>query len=497
MRRLLATAALLACVALIATGCGGDDSSGSALDSTLSYIPKDSPFVVAVDTDLGGDQYQSLDKIVGKFPFGDQIKALIKAQIEQGGKGISFDEDLKPALGNPFVISATGVGSFLGGSGDSDFLAAIKVDDQDALDNLIEKTKPEKHGEVSGATVYEEDGTFFGVEDGVVVIGGSERVLDAALKRAAGDDHLDPSAFGKGLEGLPSDALARVYVDVQSLLRQSPSTASARRIEWVSALRTLGLTVTARDNAIDVDFNLRTDGSDLAEEDLPLAAGDQSPKVVRLPGELNFAVRDPRQIVHFFETAFQAVDPDSFGDYQTGKVALSKQLNIDIDKDVIAQLKGDLSISIAVDGSFAAREELADAAAFGRIVDKLARKLPDLGIGVTDVTRRGDLYEARFGGDSRIAFGVTNGALVIGSSPARARQIAAKQPESVDGATGSIVLSADAEKLAARLLERLGPDLGIPESVPTGIFARPLRDLTGSVVSSTDGMKGKLTLTLD
>jgi Protein of unknown function (DUF3352) len=460
MRRLLATAALLACVALIATGCGGHTSSSGGLDSTLSYMPKDSPIVVALDTDQGDEQYKSLDKILDKFPFGDQIKELLVAKL---AKGVSFEDDVKPLLGNPFVISATGVRTFLGRSSHSDFVAAIEVDDKGAVSNLIDKTKPTKHGEVAGATVYDDQGTYFAVEDRVVVFGGSQEVLEAALKRADGGDHLDTRTFERGLAGLPTDPIARVYVDVQALLGESSDGRRARKNAWVAALRTLGLTVTTHDSSIDVDFNLKTDPSNLTDKDLPLPPGDQAPKVVKQPGALNVAVRDPRRIVG----------------------VLGKQLGIGALSDVIGQLRGDVSVSISLDGAFAARAQLKDPNAFSGRLGTLAGK------------RRGDLYEARLKGGKRVVFGVVNGVLVVASNAARAHQIAAAKPESVPGAKGSLVLSADAERLAARLLEQLRPALGLPSALPTNIFARPLRDLTGSATTSTYGIKGRLTLTLD
>jgi hypothetical protein len=499
VRGLLSIIAVMVSMATVAAGCGGDSSSGGALESSLAYVPKGTPFAVAIDTDLEGDQYRSLDAALGKFPGGDAIKDSLRQQLEEGTDGISFEDDLRPLLGNPFVVSATGVGSFLGSSERDDFVAALQVEDTDALDRLVEKTKPEEHGEVSGATVYEDDGTFFAVEDDVVVLAGSQQQLESALERADGSDHLDEDTFESSLEGLPEQALARVYVDLQALIDQDPDAATARKIEWIAALRTLGLTASVDDDSIDVEFNARTEGDDLGDEDLPLAAGDEAPGVVQLPGEIALGVRDPSQIVRFFETAFQAVDPSGFGDYQQGKQALAGQLDVDVDRELIDQLTGDLSISVAVDGAFSARAELEDAEAFGRTVDRLADALPELGsgLGVTDVSRRGDLYEASLDDGSRFVFGVTDGVLVVASELARAREIASQQPSEVDGARGSLVLGADAEQLAAHVIEQVGPGFGLPEGFPGGLFARPLDDLEGSMSSSTDGMKGKLSLTLD
>ncbi|MFL5868567.1 MAG: hypothetical protein ACJ766_15820, partial [Thermoleophilaceae bacterium] len=63
----------------------------------------------------------------------------------------------------------------------------------------------------------------------------------------------------------------------------------------------------------------------------------------------------------------------------------------------------------------------------------------------------------------------------------------------VSGAKGSLVLSADAEKLANSIRRQLGPLL----SLSGGLSTRPLGDLTGSVKTTTSGMKGSLELKFD
>lgn len=500
MRRLISAAAVLACAALIAAGCNGDEGSGGALESALAYVPAETPFAVAIDTDVEGDQYDSLDRILGRFPGGDSIKQSLRQQLEQGGEGISYEDDIRPLLGNPFVVSATDPASFVSGSGDTDFVAALQVEDTDALDGLIEKTNPDEQGEVAGATVYEDDGTFFAVEDDMVVLGGSQDVLESALERADGDEHLDEETFERSLEGLPEDALAQIYLDLQALLEQDQSTEAARRVEWVGALRTLGMTASAdSDDAVDVEFNLRTEGEGLGEEDLPLAAGDEAPGVVQVPGEIGVGLRDPSQVIAFFESTFQTLDPQGFGDYETGKQAISQQFDVDVDEDLFEQLSGDLSVSVAVDGSFASRAEVGNPEEFTRTVDRLAEVLPQLGsgLGVTDVRRRGDLYEARLTSGGGFAFGMSGDVFVAASNVARAREFASMQPQDVPDASGSLATAADAQQVAVQVLQQIGPQLGLGGILGGGLFARPLDELSGSVATSPDGMRGSFSLTFD
>src|SRR5215211_6323107 len=119
MRRLIAIPLVL--LALVIAGCG-DDDSGSALDSALSYLPKDAPFAAAIDTDVEGDQYKALQALVKKFPFGEQLQDSLRQELEQSSGGVSFNDDVKPVLGNPFVVGATDAASFTSDSGASDFV---------------------------------------------------------------------------------------------------------------------------------------------------------------------------------------------------------------------------------------------------------------------------------------------------------------------------------------------------------------------------------------
>jgi hypothetical protein len=496
MRRSLGLAAIL-CVLGAGFGCGGDDNASGPLESALSYVPADTPFVVAVDTDLEGDQYKSLQAIVDRFPGGIRLDDLLSGQLDGGQDGVSFAKDVKPLLGNPAVISATDVTSFLSDS-DDDFVAVLEVDDPEALDRLIDKTKPQEQGDVAGAKVYDDDGTLFAVKDDTLVFGGSQRLLEAALERSDAGEGMDVGRFEDGLEGLPEDALARVFLDVKALLDQDPETEGARKVEWIGALRTMGLTASVEDDSANVEFNLKAEG-DLTDDDLPLAAGDESPEVVRENGEIGFGIRDPGQIVSFLEAALQALEPQDFGDYETGKRAISQRLGVDVDDDIFGQLTGDMAVTLALNGSFGARVDVESPGAFADTVDKVAEALPKLGseLGVTDVRRNGDLYEAQLADGGRFFFGMHDGVFVAASEAARALELAAAEPSAVDGAEGSVVMAADAEQVVLQAIDQLGPQLGFGGLLGGGLFARPLEDLSGSISSSTDGMRGRFSLSLD
>jgi hypothetical protein len=493
MRRLISVILVLGLVAV--AGCGGGSDSGSALDSALSVLPKDASFAVAIDTDIDGDQYTALDKLLRKFPFSGQIKSSLLQQLEQSSGGVRFDDDIKPVLGNPIVVGATTANS-------NDVVAAMKAKDKDKLKDLVSKQKPQKTGEASGATLYKDGDTVFAVKDDLVVFANDEAQLKSALARADGDDHLDENTFDDSLSGLPDSALARVYVDVEALLKRDPSASDARRVKWIGALRRVGATVTAKDNAIDIDFRARTEG-DLSEGDLPIASGDQSPPVIRRPGEIGLGIRDLAHIIHFGENAGQAIDPSGFGDYEQAKKTIDKQLGVSLDNDLIAQLTGNVAATVALDGGFGVRAELKDPRAFEKTLAKVADVLPSFaeGAGFGPVAlakpKAGQsFYRLAKADGSAVVFGVVDDVLVVANDSKRAAALAAAEPADVPGASGSVTVSADAEQLVNQIISQYGPALGLGDlgSLGAGMFTRPLADLNGWMSASPDELRGKLTL---
>jgi hypothetical protein len=502
MRRVLSVILVLGQLAL--AGCGGGDDSGSPLDDALAVLPKDAPFAVAVDTNLEGDQFKTLDKLVGKFPFSGQIKEGLKNGIEDSGGGLNFDEDVKPVLGNPLVVGATSPQAITTGSNDN-LVAAVRAKDKDKLDDLISKTKPQKTGEASGATLYRESDTTFAVKDDLVVFANDDAQLKSALERADGDDHLDGDTFDEGLSGLPDSALMRIYADVEALLKSDPGSADARRIKWIAALRQLGATVTAKDDSLDIDFRARTEG-DLSDADLPIAPGDQGPPVVKRDGEVGLGIRDLAHMVQFAENAGQAIDPSGFGDYEQAKRTIDKQLGVSLDDDLIAQLSGNVSATVALDGGFGVRADLKDPQAFEKTLAKVADVLPSFaegaGFGTVGLSkpRAGRPFYALAQPDGgAVIFGVVDGKLVVANDAKRAAAVAAAEPADVPGASGSVTLSADAEQLVTRILAQFGPELGLGDigSLGVGMFARPLGDLDGWMSASPDELRGKLTLSVE
>ena len=498
MRRLftfLVLAALCA-VPLAIAGCGDSGAGGSALNQALSVLPKDAPFVVAVDTDVEGAQYKNAGRLLDKFPFGDQVKRGLENSLRE--EDLDFEKDVKPVLGNPAVIGTPDVQSFV--RDDEQVIVAVKAKDKGKLEDLVKKEESNKEvGEKSGAKIYRDDeGDHFAIKDDLLVLADERKVLEDAIERSEGGDGLDEDAFEEGLGSLPENALARVYADVEALLKEDPDAREARKVKWVSALRTLGLTTSVQDDGVDVEFDLKTDGGSLTADDLPIASGGQAPQIVERAGEVSFGLRDPSQVVDFAEQAGQAVNPEDYSDFQTAKRQINSRLGIDIDKDIVDQLTGDVSVSASPTGAFGVKAAVKDPSAFKRTLAKLAKVAPRISQGeLRSVRKSGSLYEAVTSEGQRVVFGMDGEVFVASNEASRARELADASTEPVPGADGAVVFSADAEKVADQALDRFGSQLGLSGALGGQLFTGPLGEVTGSVSSSPESTHGSLKLGID
>ncbi len=498
MRQLPAKVTVLgvACAWLLALGgCGGSgDDAASPLDNALGYLPEDAPLVAAIDTDVEGDQYEAIGKIVDKFPFRDAVRDAVRELVEDEGGDY---EDIKPVLGNQFVVGASDTRALTGGSRDEDFVGALQAKSQEKLEEAVKADKSKADGEKNGAKLYkDDDGDAFAIKEDVLIVAGSKRLLEKALEQREADDRLTEDAFDKATEELPKDALLRVSGDLRELLTSDPETKEARRVKWVDALRTFGATVSFEDDEANVDFRLRTDSDELTEKDLPLAAGSQSPSIVDRAGEIAASVRDPTQIVDFAERAAQAIDPSGFGDYAQAKRTIEKQLDLSIENDLLDQLEGDLAVTLRVDGKFGARSKVKDPGRFDKTLAKLGKVLPDVAksatggsVGYAKPKRGGDFYALATADGDSVVYGVVDGVFVLANDPRTAGQLSTADTKMVPGAAGSVVVNADAAQLVQQLLGQLGGS-GLAGAVVTG----PLGDLTGSMSAETSGLTGNFTL---
>jgi hypothetical protein len=474
-------------LALIAAGCGSKSSS-SGLGTALDYVPKGAPLVVAFDTDPDGSQFKQLDKLIGKFPFGGQVKQGFKTGFKNSSR-LDFDTQIKPLLGNELVV-AVPTAEALQGGGRSGFVAAWKVKDAAAGKKLVQANST-KVGSSDGADIYRSNAgtSFTAIKDGTLVAAATQPDIEAALKRAGGSDHMTEGDFNGALGDLNKDALVRVTGDFQALL-SGPQAAAARKVKWLGALRSFGATVSADPDGIGSGLRIKTEGS-LGAQDLPLASGSQSAPVVRRAGEIGIGIRNPAQIMTFAQAVSQVTDPAGYAKYVKQKAKVGKQLGVNVDRDLIGQLSGNSAVSVSLSGDFAVRADLRDPAAAEATLKKIAPRLQKLAkgksVGLSTPKGGKGFYALAQANGKKLVFGVVGKTFVAATDAGRAAQFAGQSPSVVTGVKGALVVASDARALANALAAKRGQS---GAQIVTGA----LGDLTGSVQSETSGLSADFKL---
>ncbi len=491
-----AVPALFAAAAIALAGCGEDDEASSALDEALGYLSQDAGFAFVASTDL--DDYDGFQSLLEKFPVAGRAEDLLKQSLERGE--VDFDDDIRPLLGNEVVIGTDDNASFLDSEAETPFVMALETQDAGTLEDLAESSG-ERTGESEGYDLYQrqDDDAFFAIQDEVFVLSNDEPTLENALQQRGEDDRLTEDDVEAAFEDLPEDAPVRAYANVRALLAAAPNTEDALKVEWVDHIETFGLSADAADDSVALDWSLRTDSEGLTDADLPLASGPEPPQLLERDegsAEIVLGLRDPSQVIDFTLAALKVVDPAEFAEFESGKEAIGRRLDIDVDEDVLAQLTGDVSAAISIEGHFGARAELEDPAAFEDTLAKVMDGLPQFAEGVT-VTKpkQGDRFYgiASRDGDS-FAVGVAEDALVVANTADLASEVATRRLVDAEGQEGAFVAAADAEQLANAALARFATGL---EGLGGTLFTGPLGELLQSVSASTDGLTGRLELTID
>jgi len=491
-----AVPALVAAVAIAFSGCGDDKEAASPLDEALGYLSEDAGFAFVASTDL--EDYDDLRGLLDKFPFAGRAEDLLKESFEQ--EGIDFDETIEPLLGNDVVIGTDDNASFLDSESDTPFVLAIETQDAGKLEDLAKEGGSDE-GSSEGYDVYQgqEDDTWLAIKDEILVLSNREETLKNALKQRGEDDRLTEDDVEAAFEDLPEDAPLKAYANVKELLAASPDAEDALKVKWVDHIETFGLSANATADGVALDWSLRTDPDGLSDEDLPIAGGSEAPRLLERDegsAEILLGLRDPSQVVDFALAAAKVVDPSGYADFVTGKEAIGRRLDIDVDDDVLAQLTGDVSAVATIDGAFGLRAGLEDPDAFettlAKVVDGLPQFTDDLTL--TKPKQGSSFYTVTTDDGETYSLGVAGGALVLANSQSVADEVASRELGDAEGQEGAFVAVADAEQLVNAALAQFAGGL---EGLGGSLFTGPLGDLLTSASGTTDGLTGRLELKIE
>lgn len=234
-------AAALAALAIIAAGCGGG-STGVASGATLGLsaaqlVPADATAFVSVDSNLDSAQWQRVDDLTKSFPVRTKVLDEINSELQKNG--LSWKDDVEPALGDELDVAAFGTGKNL------EYMAYTKPDDSAKLSALAAKLS-----EGSEKYTVEQIG-------GWSVVADSQELFDKVRNAANGTPLADLAAFKAAWSSVSGDALARAYVGgaaTASAMRLGTLKLAGGKADWY------GARVSATGDALQLDVTRHPQG---------------------------------------------------------------------------------------------------------------------------------------------------------------------------------------------------------------------------------------------
>ena len=175
-----------------------------------------------------------------------------------------------------------------------------------------------------------------------------------------------------------------------------------------------------------------------------------------------------------------------------------------LDDDLIAQLTGNVSATVALDGGFGVRAELKDPKAFEKTLAKVADVLPSFAegagfgtVGLSKPKAGRKFYALAKQDGGAVIFGVVNGVLVV-ANDAEARGRGGRRPAGRRAGREGFG-HAQRRRRAARdpdpqPVRARSSAWATSDRSGVGLFARPLGELNGWMSASPDELRGKLTL---
>ena len=235
LRRTFPSACLLAALALV-TGCAGARTTSSSIPESASLAPADALAYATLTTDEGSDQWKQAASLLERIPGArDGLSGSVGSALDQ--QALDWANDVRPALGPELVVVATAA---------KEPIVLVEPDDEQKLDQLVAK---------SDTTVVR------GTVNGWQALAQSQAALDAYRAALAKGTLEGVDAFTQGFAALPSEALARVWVDTARLSKDLGQLVEQASSEVDLGLDWLAAAVSVQDDGALLTLGIRTPGS--------------------------------------------------------------------------------------------------------------------------------------------------------------------------------------------------------------------------------------------
>lgn len=246
-------ASLLACLALVAAGCGGGGGGGN-LPAAAKVVPASAPVLISIKTDFSSAQFRNAVALLRKFP--SALPALRQLSAENGN--LDFNRDVKPALGPEVDV--------------------VWLDFKNGGNDVVGLTQPKHKAKFKALASKGSGETATGEVNGWSVFADSQAKIDA-FRRASSGDKLDGvGEFKDAMGKLDESAAVRAYVAgepvQQAMDRALRSGGAAPNLTHdVARMESISAAGLIEPDGIRVDSALTTDPAPSPKTVTPTLAG--------------------------------------------------------------------------------------------------------------------------------------------------------------------------------------------------------------------------------
>src|SRR4051812_33351470 len=223
--------------AVAVAGCGSSGTSGTgggSIPETASFAPATSSYFVSVDTDVTSDQWHKAAVLLNRFPSSDK---LVKSFTDSlGTSGLSWEKDIKPALGPEVGVVGLGL--------NSDVVLFTKSPEPDKLETMLRKPP---------------DPAVSRQVDGWVVAAQKEATLNLFIQAHGNGALADTTAFNYGVSKVQTDGLALAYVPGKTIdggalkVAQGQPLATGQITKAFGKVQSLAASASAEDDGVRFD----------------------------------------------------------------------------------------------------------------------------------------------------------------------------------------------------------------------------------------------------
>ncbi len=478
-------------VAAAIAGCGSSSGSGSTpspVATELSYFPTNAPFILSFTTNPHSSGLQSAENsLLSRFP--EATLGIDALEQKLQSVGLNYDTDIKPLFGNPIMLGLASGNSISTSSPSSDVLFAWVASSASGLKSLVSKIL---HGGGSagtrdGASVYQLGGESLAI-DGATALLGSAASVTAALDRHAQKAGFTAAEYSNFTTGLPQSTLMEAFGSLTGVVASS---AKARLVPWVAAIRSYGAAISATSTGITFQYRVDTSGGSLTSSQIPIAAGSTPPNLAG-SAPIIVGIDDPDQIVSFALGAEQATSPASYAQFQARNAKLKRRLGIDL-QSLTSLLTGSLIVESDTHTTIG-RVTVSNPSAAANVLAKLAGAPHGLFKNGTKISKLGGGFYVIKEPKTTLTVGVAGNQLVLGKATvAQDRAFAAAPTTPASFAHGSVAFQLSLVDLLRSKLSSAG---GGEASQIIQLLLSHLGNLTGWAAASPSALTGSATLAI-